>query len=114
MYDIQFIGSLLTIGILIYAAMTHGMVYYRLRNHITHGSFSLVCILFAAYAATNIVALYFASDITAYLITSKLSSVFVILAIITVAWFASEFLHDKNNIPVRLVIFLLLPFFCSI
>lgn len=110
-YDIQLIGNLLTIGIFIYAAMTHSMVYYRLRNHIAHGSFALACILISMYSATNIAALYFVTDVSMYLITSKLSSAFVILAITSVAWFASEFLQDKNNIPVRPIIFLLLPFF---
>ena len=78
MYDAQLIGGLIIIGILIYSAMTHGMVYYRLRNHRVDGVFALLCLSVAAYAATNITALYFVTDAATYIATSKLSSVFVI------------------------------------
>lgn len=111
MYDAQLVGGLIIIGILIYSAMTHGMVYYRLRNHRVDGVFALLCFSVAAYAATNITALYFVTDAQTYIVISKLSSVFVIFAITTMPWFASEYLHDKTNIPIKLIVIVLIPFF---
>jgi len=111
MYDAQLIGGLIIIGILIYSAMTHGMVYYRLRNHRVDGVFALLCLSVAAYAATNITALYFVTDAATYIATSKLSSVFVIFTIVTMPWFATEYLHDKTNIPIKLIVIVLIPFF---
>lgn len=111
MYDAQLVGGLIIIGILIYSAMTHGMVYYRLRNHRVDGVFALFCLSVAAYAATNITALYFVTDIQTYIVTSKLSSFFVIFAIITMPWFASEYLRDKTSIPIKPIVIVLIPFF---
>lgn len=111
MYDAQLIGGLILIGIFIYSTMIHGTVYYRLRDHRVHGVFALLCFLFAAYATTNIVALYFATDIKVYVSISKLSSVFVIFAVVAMPWFASEYLQDKVNIPVKIIVIVLIPFF---
>jgi signal transduction histidine kinase len=110
MYDAQLIGGLIVIGILTYSAMIHGMVYFRLQNHQVHGAFSVLCLLVAAYVATNVIALYFVTDAAAYVATSKVSSVFVIFTIIAMAWFASEYLLDNTNIPIKPIIILLVPF----
>ena len=111
MIDIQLLGSLLIIGILVYSAMVHGIVYYRIRDHRLHGAFAILCLLFSAYTATNIIALFFVTDIATYVLISKLSSVFVILAILGMSWFASEFLLDERNIPLKPIAIALAPFF---
>ena len=111
MYDPQFVISLIFIGILTYAGVLHGLVYCRLQSLRIDGVFSLLCFAVAAYAATNVIALFVVTGIENYIITSKLSSVFVIFAIAFMAWFASEFLADRVNIPLKPIVIVLLPFF---
>ena len=111
MYDLQLICSLIVIGILLYSAMIHGLVYYRLGHHKEHGAFSLLCLWFAAYAGTNVIALYLTSNLHNYVTTSKLSSIFVMFAVITIAWFATEYLKDKKHIPLKPIILAVVPFF---
>ncbi|MGD8568962.1 MAG: ATP-binding protein [Gammaproteobacteria bacterium] len=111
MYDIQLFSSLIVIGVLIYSAMIHGLVYYRLGYRREHCAFALLCVMFALYAATNIFALYMTANLQTYIVTSKLSTVFVIFAAVSLAWFATEFLHDNHNIPLKPIILSLVPFF---
>ncbi|MGD8941397.1 MAG: ATP-binding protein [Gammaproteobacteria bacterium] len=111
MIDTQLIGNLLVIGILVYASITHGMVFYRLRSQRVHGIFCLLCICVAAYAATNVIALYLVHDLESYVTTSKLSTIFVIFTVVTLAWFASHYLESNNNLPIKLIILALAPFF---
>jgi len=109
--DAQFLSSLILIGILLYASVLHGLVYWRSKSMKADGIFSLLCLFIAAYASTNVVDLYLVNDISNYIYTSKLSSVFVILAVATFAWFTSEYLGDTNNIPVKMILILLTPLF---
>lgn len=111
MYDPQFIISLIFIGILTYAGILHGLVYSRLLSLRVDGVFSLLCFAVAAYASTNVIALFVVTDLSTYVITSKLSSVFVLFTIVCMAWFASEYLNDKTNIPLKLILIALTPFF---
>lgn len=111
MFDVQLFGGLVIIGILIFSAITHGIVYIRMRNYRVDGIFSLLCLLVAVYTSTNIVALYFISDINNYVFVSKISSVAVILIIATMSWYSSEFLRDIKNIPVKPIALALTPFF---
>lgn len=111
MIDIQLLGEIFIIGVLLFATMQHGVVYYGMRDHRVHGVFAVLCALFAIYTGTNIVALYFSSDVGAYVFTSKLSSVFVIMAIFFMSWFAAEFIKDTRNIPLKPIALTLAPFF---
>lgn len=107
----QLVGDIIVVGILMFSAMTHGIVYYRMRDHRLYGTFALLCALFAAYSTTNIIALYSSADINSYILTSKLSSVFVILSILALAWFSAEYIQDYKNIPLKLIAAALAPFF---
>lgn len=111
MFDVQLVGGLVIIGILIFSTITHGIVYLRMRNYRVDGIFSLLCVLVAAYTSTNMAALYSIPDVANYLFVNKLSSVAVILIIPTMAWFSSEFLQDYKNIPVKLIALTFTPFF---
>lgn len=110
MYDIQLMSSLIVIGILLYSALIHGLVYWRLGHKKEHSAFAVLCVWFAAYAATNIIDLYLVTDLDTYILISKISTVFVIFTIATLAWFAAEYLHDKKHIPLKVIAFLLAPF----
>jgi len=111
MIDAQLIGDITIIGILLFSAMTHGIVYYRMRDHRLYGAFALLCMLFAIYTGTNVIALYFSPDLSSYVLTSKLSSVFAIPAIFVLAWFSAEYIHDFKNIPIKPIAAALTPFF---
>ena len=111
MIDTQLIGDLLVIGILVYASITHGMVFYRLRSQRVHGIFCLLCFCVAAYAATNVIALYLVRDLESYITTSKLSTVFAIFTVVSLAWFVSLYLESNNFLPIKPIILALAPFF---
>ena len=111
MIDAQLIGDLLVIGILVYASITHGMVFYRLRSQRVHGIFCLLCFCVAAYAATNVIALYLVRDLESYITTSKLSTVFAIFTVVSLAWFVSLYLESNNFLPIKPIILALAPFF---
>jgi signal transduction histidine kinase len=111
MIDTQLLGSLLVVGILLYAAVTHGMVFYRLRSQRFFGIFCLLCICVAAYGATNIIALYLVHDLESYVMTSKLSTVFVIFTVVCLAWFVSEYLESNNHLPMKPILVAFTPFF---
>jgi len=111
MIDIQLLGDIIIIGVLLFSAMMHGVVYYGMRDHRMHGVFAILCVIFAAYTGTNIFALYFSSDVNSYVFSSRLSSVFVIMAIFVMSWFAAEFIKDTRHIPLKPIALALAPFF---
>lgn len=111
MPNFHLISELIVLGIYIYAAVAHGLIYLRLPNHVVHGVFALLCIGVAAYSMTNIVALYFVKSLEQYVLVSRLSSVFVILIFILMPWFVLHYLRSPKAISVKLAIGLLLPFF---
>jgi len=111
MVDVQLLGDIIVIGILLFSAMTHGIVYYRMRDHRLYGAFALLCVLFAVYTGTNVSALYFSTDLSSYVLISKLSTMFVIPAIFVLAWFSAEYIHDFKNIPLKPIAVMLTPFF---
>jgi len=111
MRNLHFISQLIVLGIYLYAAIVHGLIYLRVRNHDVHGIFALLCLGVASYSITNIAALYYVTSLEQYVFTSKISSVFVILIFILMPWFVSKYLQNPKAISITLSIGLLLPFF---
>lgn len=111
MQNAHLISQYIIIGIYIYAAFSHGLIYYRVRSYKVHGVFAAFCLSVMAYSLTNIFALYFSNDLDSYVFTSRLSSVFVILTLILMAWFITEYLQVPRRNLTRTVTLMLLPFF---
>lgn len=109
--NVQLVSELVIIGIYSYAAIVHGIIYFRMRDHIVHGVFALLCLNMAAYALTNIFALNYHLELNSYITISKLSSLFVMLIFANMAWFIAEYIHQRQKIPVRAITLSLAPFF---
>jgi signal transduction histidine kinase len=105
------ISQLIVLGIYIYAAIAHGLIYLRLRTYVVHGVFALLCVWIAAYEVTNVVALFFVTNLEQFVLVSRLSSFFVIFIFIFMPWFVLKYLRYPKGISIQLAIALLLPFF---
>lgn len=81
-----------------YASITQGMVFYRVRSKRVHGIFFLLCACVSAHIVSNVIALYLVRDLASYVTTSKLSTVFAIFTVVALTWFVSDCL-ESNNFP---------------